>query len=188
VNTTLKKIANVIIDVAKREDDELRSINHNKGIFDMPELAFAYQCGKSIMLNRHDVFGEDVPKWEREVDLGNGGPTDLIFRYPNNRTIAIEFKIRDTLHAYRRDINKLLKLDPTTHTCCFCSLIDVFTKHIKTDGLIDADKDGRYQETESTAGAKLLRLTNVTPNFPTQQTKYTDDISCVIGLWEVTHP
>jgi len=66
----LKKIAETIGYVAVTEDAELRRIA-GEGIFLMPELAFAYACGKAIMKNKHEIFGDIIPEWKRENKLGN---------------------------------------------------------------------------------------------------------------------
>ena len=110
----VKDIADKITEVAKSENDELIKIseetNQNLGLFHMPELAFAYECGKYIMENAHNIFEpDDIPVWKRELNLGNGGPSDLIFEFKDGYKIVVEFKMRDTIDAYLNDVSKLSK-------------------------------------------------------------------------------
>ncbi|WP_428356140.1 hypothetical protein [Methyloprofundus sp.] len=49
------QIADVIIQVAKKENTILSTLA-NEGIFHMPELAFAYECGKAIMQESSSIF------------------------------------------------------------------------------------------------------------------------------------
>ncbi len=59
------KIFETILKVAEIENNDLRG-NFGKGIFFMPELAFAYSCGKSIMLNQISILGDTEYNWVRE--------------------------------------------------------------------------------------------------------------------------
>lgn len=71
----MTRIAEIIFETAISEDKEL-SVITNQGIFHMPELAFAYQCGKAILKEAHTIFDGLSVTWIREANLGNGGPTD----------------------------------------------------------------------------------------------------------------
>jgi len=171
---TLKKIAETIGDVAVTEDAELRRIAY-EGIFFMPELAFAYACGKAIMENKHEIFGDDIPCWQREVDLKNGGPTDLVFEYENKERIAIEFKLRDTHDAYIKDLNKLDKLDSKNTAKIFCALTDTFTSMLPNDE--------RIQEVEKHFNGRLVSLLEKKPIFPTIEHWYQRDVTCIVCVW-----
>jgi hypothetical protein len=177
----LTKILQVIENVARDEEAKLSSAGSAEGIFNMPELAFVYDCGKAIMLNRRDIFGEVDVKWEREVDLKNGGPTDLVFRLQKeNRLIAIEFKLRDTKDAYLRDVSKLLALSADNVngmeiTRVFCALVDTFSHKCSSDTRITSlDNDPRVR-----------RINQDRLSFKTSQSRYSSDVSCVVCLWEV---
>jgi len=141
----------------------------------MPELAFAYACGKAIMENKHEIFGDDIPCWQREVDLKNGGPTDLIFGYENKERIAIEFKLRDTHDAYINDLEKLAKLDSKNTAKIFCTLTDTFTNGLPNDE--------RIQEVEKYFQDRLVPLLEPKRIFSTIQHWYSGDVSCVVCVW-----
>lgn len=148
----------------------------------MPELAFAYDCGKAIMLKRRDIFGDVDVSWERELNLKNGGPTDLVFKlHKENRLIAIEFKLRDTKDAYLRDVNKLLALrsenvDGMEITRVFCALVDAFSDKCQSDARI----------TSLDVHPCLRRIGDSIFSFSTKQKRFTGNaISCVVCLWEV---
>lgn len=143
----------------------------------MPELAFAYACGKEIMSDALNVFGGKKPIWMREVDLGNGGPTDLVIKLENSKDIAIEFKLRDTADAYISDLEKLNKLDSSKYVKVFCALIDTFTS--------DLDNDGRIKKIESFECATISSVLEPKPSFGVKQDWYKKDVSCVIGIWTV---
>ncbi len=174
----LKKLAECICKVAEEENNELLEITENPsnatiGLFHMPELAFAYECGKHIMLNAKEIFGDNVPKWEREINLGNGGPTDLVFIFGDGQKIAIEFKMRDTIDSYKSDITKLSNIQDNNVIKLFCAVVDVFTK--------DLGKDGRVQGFEDDPNIKNLCL----ENFVTHQTWYKTEVSAVVGVWQL---
>jgi len=174
--TYLIKIAETIGKVAEQEDTELKEFN--EGIFHMPELAFAYKCGKQIMKNSDMIFGDIKPKWKREVDLGNGGPTDLVFEFDNDRKIAIEFKMRDTRHSYKRDLEKLAKLNDKNTVRIFCALIDVSNK--------DLPDDGRQKYVEEFDGMEVRSLNEPKVSFEINQDRYPSLlVSCVVGVWSV---
>ena len=181
MESILEKIAEKIEYVAHEEEKELRSIGKDGGIFDMPELAFAYVCGKWIMKNCQDVFGHDDVVWQREIDLGNGGPTDLVFRLQQmNRLIAVEFKMRDKIDNYRRDVDKLLAINPDKAknmaiTRVFCALVDTFShKGPNDERILALDSDPRLRS------IKKERLI-----FDTKQKWYSSNIACVLCIWEV---
>lgn len=175
------KIAETIVKVAIDVDKILYKIA-NEGIFFMPELAFAYAVGKAVMEKKTDIFCGRKITWCREESLGNGGPTDLIFKYEEGEKgcIAIEFKLRDTDESYGKDLDKLSNLDsnvPTTRI--FCALIDVYEDFERRK------KDARLILMENYDKAHLVPLTKQRIEFKTTQSRHGSDISCVVGVWVV---
>jgi len=175
LKTYLIEIAQLIGSVAEQEERDLKMLG--EGIFHMPELAFAYKCGKKIMQDSEKIFGSMKPKWVREVDLGNGGPTDLLFEFDNGKRIAIEFKMRDKSISYERDLQKLAKLGDENTARIFCALIDVFKK--------DFPDDGRQQSVEQFKGMAVHSIIEPKPSFETKQNWYSSSVTCVVGVWSV---
>lgn len=169
------RIAEIIYETAISEDKEL-SLIANQGIFHMPELAFAYQCGKAILKEAHTIFDGLNVTWIREENLGNGGPTDLVFKLENGDTLAIEFKFRDTTTSYEKDIIKLCKITKPNTLKIFCALIDVFDSKLPDDG--------RQRYIESLTGYRVIPL--LKKSFSTKQNWYKSDTSCVVGVWSVS--
>ncbi len=125
-----------ISDVAKAIENELASINET-GIFFVPELHFAFEVGKAIYKYREEIFGSKDLKWVREKNLGNGGPSDLIFENDTD-SVVFEFKIADTWNSYKKDVEKLQNIpDKEGHRYhkFFVALVDQFRG--KKDGRID---------------------------------------------------
>jgi len=174
----IDSIINEIVEVAQNENQELMKIANNDlnselGIFHMPELAFAYQCGKQIMKNSNNIFEENIPQWCREFDLGNGGPSDLVFNFANGYKIVIEFKMRDTADAYLSDLTKLSKLQDEKIIKLFCAVIDVFPKNLENDGRV------KKINTDSRTKELIVKL------FNTNQTWYKSEIQALVGIWKV---
>lgn len=117
-------------------DKELKEINET-GIFFAPELYISFCIGKEIMQNRLTIFNSTNVKWERESNLGNGGPSDIIFKIDHNCTIVIELKIRDKINSYKRDIEKLKRCEYHGYKF-FCVLADSF-KPTKDNRLIELE-------------------------------------------------
>ena len=123
-------VRNKIIDVTLKEDEILQRIG--KGIFYMPELAFAYTVGKEIYLNRKRIFDNQEVEWLRESKIKRQGEHaneifDLIFEIGKNtidNTIVIEFKMPDKKDKYKMDIEKLHRIQnlPVNYTKIFCAL------------------------------------------------------------------
>lgn len=174
----IERISQKIVEVARKENSRLLNIasfnNPEVGIFQMPELAFAYLCGKEIMLSSKEIFGEDIPKWERELNLGNGGPTDLLFTFKDGGRIAIEFKMRDTGDAYIGDVDKLSNIQDSNVVKIFCAVIDVFVKD-------DLCSDGRIDKIEQDRRTEKLAL----ESFKTNQSWYQREVCGVLGIWKV---
>ncbi len=173
----IDNLAKLITNVAKEENNTLSRIP-KLGIFHMPELAFAYECGKAAMLKSEQIFGENTPKWVREKDLGNGGPTDLLFEFDDGNKIAIEFKLRDNSDSYIKDVAKLSKLPDENTVKIFCALIDVFDNKLPDDG--------RQCEVEFNSGHKVTVISKSI--FSTNQDWYKTPTSCVVCLWVIGEP
>ncbi len=166
-------LRDAIVDVAKREDDELLDMGVESGIFFMPELAFAYQVGKSLVQS-----GEEI-KWNREQSLAPGGITDLILDVPgDDRRIAIEFKVCSDQDGFSNDFTKLRALNPDRYRCFFCALIDVFKQ--------DASGDGRVTLLSNECDQQHLRQIGELVFLPSRQVgRYVTPVHCLVGLWEV---
>lgn len=174
----IDSIINKIVEVAKNENQELMQIANNDlnselGIFHMPELAFAYECGKQIMKKPNNIFEENIPQWCREFDLGNGGPSDLVFNFANGYKIVIEFKMRDTADAYLSDLTKLSKLQDEKTVKLFCAVIDTMKKDLPFDGRVTKINDDKR--------TKNLYL----DSFKTNQTWYKSEVHALVGIWKV---
>jgi len=169
-------ITKSIIEIAKTENNILSSVA-DEGIFHMPELAFAYECGKKIMAESQTVFGRNAVKWKREIDLHNGGPSDLLFELGDGCLIVIEFKLRDTKQAYINDVKKLSELDDDKTLRLFCALIDVFDKDLQTDERIHA--------VENIPEINVVLVGK--DNFKTKQNRYPSSpiLNCVVAVWLV---
>lgn len=177
----LKRLAEKIAEVAKSENDVLKLMD--LGVFHMPELAFVYECGKQIMLASDEVFGNEKPRWIREFDLGNGGPSDLVFKFENGHMLVIEFKIRATGSSYTRDMDKLSSLDGDI-TRVFCALVDSFTKDFMSDKI-----DGRIKAVDNYRldGFEITSLLSGYDGFgfSTKQEWYDSDVTCVPCVWQI---
>ncbi|EOX4102436.1 hypothetical protein ACMXLF_004682 [Vibrio alginolyticus] len=170
----INRIAQIICSVAENENRELLDLAQ-EGIFHMPELAFAYECGKAIIKESNNVFGEAQVEWCRECDLKNGGPTDLVFNLDSGYTVAIEFKLRDTTNSYQSDIEKLGRIKNEKCIRLFCALVDVFNHQLPDDG--------RQAYIESLPNYQVKSLYKST--FGTRQSRYVKPVSCVACVWEV---
>ena len=169
----IENIAKKIIEVAEEENKQLMAIaksgaNAKIGIFHMPELAFVYECGKQIMQNSNEIFGDNIPEWCRELGLGNGGLTDLVFAFNDGQKIAIEFKMINDKYEYRRDLDKLSKLDKNT-VKIFCALVDINKKELDgdniTDGRITYIEEGNKSYSITPIRKKLFETKNSRANM-----------------------
>ena len=170
----IDELAKTICKVAENEDNILSELA-GEGIFHMPELAFAYDCGKAIIEKSSKIFGTNKVKWNREIDLGNGGPTDLVLTINNSYRVAIEFKMRDTSTAYENDIKKLAKLNDKETIKIFCALVDVLEK--------DRNDDGRQAHIENLQGHIVSPIHKV--SFKTNQNWYKSPVFCYACVWSV---
>lgn len=178
----IEAISKEIISLAIEENRLLLHIEEIQkeklGIFKMPELAFVYECGKRIMMNAENIFGDNIPKWRRELNLGNGGPTDLVFSFTNGSEIAIEFKMVDKLQNYKNDLNKLSKLNNETIKL-FCAVIDISKKsliNLDTAEVTDGRVIGLENENLKVVNKKI---------FKTNYDKYAEEIYALVGVWEL---
>lgn len=174
---TLKQVASTLAQVAIEENNELERMCQ-QGIFFMPELAYAYACGKAIMNDAQRFSGNSTLTWQREIDLGLGSPSDLVLELPSNYRIVVEFKMRDTLSSYRSDIEKLRRLDSSKNARIFCALVDVFASQ---------QCDQRVAQLENTE-KDLIPLMRPFLQFPTMQSWYKKPISCLVAVWSVGNP
>lgn len=176
MNINETKLFDTIHDYIKAIDSELMTIN-NTGIFFAPELFLAFGMGLEIMKQKDLIFNEKNILWEREEDLKNGGPTDIIFRKiqgENKELVAVmELKLRNNYAAYKADIDKLLRLSNTKCKKYFCVLLDSFT-----------DKnDERLNKLEDEYKGEIIRIKN--KSFKTNQNWYKREIYCVLNLYRV---
>lgn len=131
-----KSLYKTISEVVESLESELFQ-NYKKGIFFVPELHFAFEVGKAIFRDRIEIFGIEQIEWLRETNLGNGGPSDLVFKVGEEWAV-FEFKISDTWKAYEKDIKKLQKLSEIEGfkgESYFVALVDAFPG--KSDGRMD---------------------------------------------------
>jgi len=180
----IEGIVDKIIEVTKKENQQLMEIAHNGsnqnlGVFNIPELAFAYECGKQIMQNANIIFGENIPQWCRELNLGNGGPSDLVFNFNDGNKIVIEFKMIDDKYAYRKDLEKLSKLDDKIYKI-FCALIDINKKELNGTDVIDERVIDIDQYTTENS-YKIKKLKNNL--FETNHSRR--NMYGFIGMWQV---
>ncbi len=167
------KLFDSIKSVVLKVEADLYGINET-GIFFAPELYLAFEIGKALLKEKEAIFGTNDLEWIRERNLGNGGPSDLIFQSKDRKDFVVfEFKIASTFHEYERDIIKLQKLlsnDEITYHKFFVALIDHFPN--KYDGRIDyLEKSG------------LLCLGN--KDFEVKHSGYAGNVNCNLVLYEV---
>ena len=111
MNNTIDNIRKTIFQFALEENTELEKVC-KYGIFHMPELAFAYKCGKVITENRQTIFNGRDYIWLREREYKNYGIADMVFEPcdKKNPELVFEFKMDNTWNEYLRDIKKLISL------------------------------------------------------------------------------
>ena len=155
------------------EDRELTELS-KQGIFYTPELYIAIVIGKALKKKENEIFGE-ITTWIRETDFKNGGPTDFAFQLENERVLAFELKLRQTIHDYQSDIDKLKKLDSKKYDKYFVALVDSWAK--------DRENDARIIGLEKN-NPELNRIAAF-KSFPTAQTRYSGNITCTLAVWNV---
>ena len=177
MNVNLNILAATIIEVARHEELLLSRVG--KGIFFMPEVAFAYAVGLKLAMRAELAFGTGEAKWYLEKTIAGGHPTDLVFEVNNGLGLAIEFKRWGNPDDYESDLKKLEAIDSSKYTKVFCALVNV-----RPDLL---SKDNRIQSVENREGPlKVRRLTKDFDFFSTVHDSFkTIQICCLIGIWEV---
>lgn len=151
-------------------DTELNKTNET-GIFFAPELYTAFCIGQDIYNDRLNIFRTQDIKWLREINLGNGGPSDIHFKTGDNHVI-VELKLRDTGYAYQADIEKLKRL-PATDEKFFCALVDT----------IENKYDGRLDNLKSQYENELINVGH--HSFPTWNNRYSSKVHCHLNLYKV---
>ncbi len=162
---------NKVYEVLKNEDKEF-SILSGQGIFYSPELYVAIIIGKIIKANEFLIFNQNV-EWIREKDFKNGGPTDFAFQL-GDKIVAFELKLRQTIHAYKADINKLKKLDSNFEKY-FIALVDSFET--------DKENDPRITKLENHF-PEIKRISKF-KSFKTSQDRFKSQIMCTVCIWKV---
>lgn len=145
--------------------------SNGTGIYFSPELYVAFCLGKDIAKNRQLIFGNTNIEWQREIDLGNGGPTDIIFKSNEHYTV-IELKLRGTYESYKADIEKLKRLKIQSDKY-FCVLLDSFTK----------ENDNRLLKLEEEYHQVLTKIGHT--SFPTWNNWYRQQVYCNLNLYKV---
>jgi hypothetical protein len=149
------------------------------GVFFAPELYLAFSIGMEIMKQSHEVFKVPDVYWDRERDLKNGGPSDIVFEQKTdteNKIISvIELKLRDTYDAYKADIVKLLRLNLPDCKRYFCVLLDSFTQ----------ENDDRLRKLESEFPGNIKQIGQ--NSFKVNQNWYKKQVYCVLNLYEVVN-
>ena len=171
MKTNQEKLFNCILDTVLRIENNLKSIN-SKGIFFAPEMHLAFEVGKELFKKRIHIFGDNDIEWIREMNLGNGGPSDLILQSEND-TYVFEFKISDTWNSYERDIAKLKALKTSGNNSFhkfFIALVDHFP----------GKKDGRLDFLENSDFTCLG-----SNSFSTKFSSYKSDVNCFLGVYQV---
>ncbi len=178
MNSISLKIKDTILDVIKREDEEMNNL-HNKGIFFLPELAITYLIGKELVRKSVEIFKSNIVNWYPEYSLGRGRPFDLVLILENDKKYVFEFKTRQTSESYIEDINKLHKLDSSEHEKYFCAFVDCFEKI--------SPNDERITTVENSCGTIIERVSedNSFKIFKTKDHARVNQVVCVLGLWKI---
>jgi len=171
----IQNLKSVIFRTAEHEDRELNVIC-DKGLFFMPELAFAYIVGKEIAKNREQIFGEAGYEWSRENTLEEYGLATVIFESKDaaKSSILIQFKMRDTYLSYINDIKDLRKQEVGKYRKLFCAVVEVF----------EQQHDAYFRSLKEAFGSEATLIGTTRP-FYTWSDKYKQQIVYIIGLWDV---
>ena len=173
----ISRIAREFLGIAIKNDSLLKRVN-NTGIFFMPEIAFAYECGIFIAMNKSGMIESNEHHWLREKNLGLG-PIDCLFLSEDKKgqSLVIEFKMDDTIQAYAKDIEKLHKLNSADHSFIklFCSLKHLFK-----------GQEEKYIEQMKTTFPEPIKLIK-SEVFRTNNGVPEKDI-CLYTLWAVDPP
>jgi hypothetical protein len=167
---------NLIFNCLEQENHELIELTE-EGIFFAPELYIAFVLGKVIKKNFKDVFlSNNVVVWGRETVIEKSlGPIDIVFEIEENKSVLMELKLRDTIHAYALDIEKL-KAQPIAHTKYFIALVDGWeSENIEDPRIIGLEE--RYSELNRIAEFK---------SFKTKNKRYVKPIICTVAVWSIS--
>ena len=151
-------------------DTELNTTNKT-GVFFAPELYLAFCIGRDIYKDRVNIFGTEDIEWLREINLGNGGPSDIYFK-TGDSNIIVELKLRDTGYSYQADIEKLNRL-PATDEKFFCVLVDT----------IENKYDGRLDNLQSKYENEIINIGH--HSFPTWNNWYSSQVHCHLNLYKL---
>ncbi len=160
----------LIQNTIEKIDKELKDSN-GTGVYFSPELYVAFCIGREISKNRNEIFQQDEIEWIREIDLGNGGPSDIVFKC-EELLIVIELKLRGTYNSYKADIEKLRRLKGK-YRKYFCVLLDSFTEQ----------NDGRLIKIENEYANGIERVGHYA--FPTWNNWYQRQVYCNLNLYEI---
>ena len=163
---------NTIYQTLEKEECEFTYLA-DQGIFFAPELYVATILGKEIKKHEIGIFNENAI-WLRETGFENGGPTDFAFKLGNSY-VAFELKLRQTVHTYKADIEKLRNLCQKFKKY-FIALVDTWEKE-KTN-------DDRIQQLEK----DYPEIKRISPfkSFKTKQSRYKGEINCTVCVWKIT--
>lgn len=170
-----KKIADLICDLARSEDTELR--RSGKGIMKCPELAFVYLVAKEWKKQSCQIFNADMKWFLEHTDNEKGfNRTDLyIEQQPLN--IAIEFKMGYALTEWEQDIEKLLKININNILRIFCL---IKTYDLDPNKKIPKDEQiSKFEDELKKVNLKKLASDFFCTLLDGQERK------CVVSLWEV---
>ncbi|MBR9859787.1 hypothetical protein GYB22_03380 [bacterium] len=109
-----KTLNQILTELTLREDEQLRALT-GKGIFFIPELAFAYLCGKALF-SKNEISKEYI--WVRERTYPEYGIADLVLEPIDqsvHKEIVLEFKMDVAIDSYISDIIKLQRLSESYH-------------------------------------------------------------------------
>lgn len=159
-------------------DRHERPQNRDRGVLDLPEIAFVDQLVHRLVGASVGHVGR-VIDWEVESQVSRAsGRTDLVLRLDGfPRKFAFEFKIGGSDRAYLKDLDKLGQLDSKTYVRVFCALLDVVRGHPEGDGRLSA-----FEQRQD-----LIAVGHRGGGFPQFDARFrrmrAKEISCVVGIW-----
>jgi len=170
-NINSEILFSILKDTIDNIEADLRGTNET-GIYFAPELYVAFRMGQEIMKNKFKVFETENVEWLREINLGNGGPSDIAFKTHDGTYTVIELKVRNNYDAYKADIEKLKKL-PDNYCKYFCVLLDSFSDNT----------DDRLNKLENEYGDSLIGIGH--HPFKTWNNWYSKQIFCHFKLYRI---
>ena len=170
-----ESLLQTIATTAYEEDVNLRKFG--KSIFSVPERAFVYLVAKKIAFAAPSIFNIHKLKWDLEIDLGNGGPSDFVIEIPDEKDLVFEFKMGGHQDSYFSDIKKLQSLDPQTYKRYFCAVIDAYPNELPDVRRVLAIDNNSVSPTK--------RSMEHFPYFPTIRSDLVKELVCVVAMWEL---